>query len=213
MKSLITVTVLALMLPISAQAVDKKEASPYIGKHLYRSFCAVCHGRDGKTKGPLAEKMQISPPDLTSGKYQKKNVDELTEIISGYGRKEGSEMPSWSTALPDASIRHIAAYIGSMTLSELRLVSDIGRGRLIYKNTCASCHGTRGKGNGILAVMMRAKMVDFTKKEVAKRLTDKQLIEVISKGRGKLMPGWAGTLNDSEIVDVSAYVRSLLKKR
>ena len=218
MKSLLKLMTVALVtsafIVISAvPASAAKEASPYIGKHLYRSFCAICHGMDGKSKGPLAEKMDIAPPNLVAGKYQKKSVTELTQIIGGYGRKEGSEMPSWSDALPETNLKHIAAYIGTMTQTDLRLIADLRRGRLIYKNACAACHGTRGKGNGVLAKMMKAKMSDLTKPKAGKRMSDKQIIEVVREGRGKLMPSWSGTLNDAEILDVSAYVRKLQKKK
>jgi cytochrome c oxidase cbb3-type subunit 3 len=213
MKSLVMLTALLFAFLADVPATAQNEGSPYIGKHLYRSFCAICHGRDGMTKGPLAETMEISPPNLTLSKYQKKSVDELTKIIAGYGRKEGSQMPSWTNALPESSLRHIAAYIGTLTQSDLRLIADLRRGRLIYKNACAACHGARGKGNGILAMMIQAKMADFSKPEVAGRLTNKGVIEVIRKGRGKFMPSWTGTLNDAEILDVAAYVRSLQKKK
>jgi len=217
MKSLLTLVTPALVtlafITLSAvPASAEKEGSPYIGKHLYRSFCAICHGMDGKTRGPLAEKMDITPPSLVAGKYQKKSITELTKIIGGYGRKEGSEMPSWSDALPEANLKHIAAYIGTMTQTDLRLIADLNRGRLIYKNACAACHGTRGKGNGVLAKMMKAKMSDLSKPGADKTMTDKQIIEIVRKGRGKFMPSWRGTLNDTEILDVSAYVRKLQKK-
>ncbi len=218
MKSLLTFVTrafitLALITLSAVPASAGQQSSPYIGKHLYRSFCAICHGKDGKTRGPLAEKLDITPPSLVASKYQKKSIAELTKIIGGYGRKKGSEMPSWSDALPEASLAHIAAYIGTMTQTDLRLIADLNRGRLIYKNACAACHGARGKGNGILAKMMKAKMSDLTKPGVVKSLTDKQIIKIVRKGRGKFMPSWRGTLNDDEILDVSAYVRKLQKKK
>ncbi len=207
------VTLAFITLSAAPASAADGQGSPYIGKRLYRAFCAVCHGMDGKTRGPLAEKMNITPPSLVSVKYQKKSIAELTKVIGGYGRREGSEMPSWSDALPEANIEHIAAYIGTMTQTDLRLIADLNRGRLIYKNACASCHGTRGKGNGVLAKMMKAKMSDLTKPGIEKRLTGKRIIEIVRKGRGKFMPSWRGTLNDAEILDVSAYVRKLQKKK
>jgi len=214
MKKTVSFLALALFAFMQNPALAKKtEGNPYTGKNLYRSFCAICHGIDGKTKGPLAEKMGLSPPDLTASKYQKKNVDELTEIIGGYGRKAGSEMPQWTDALPESNLRHIAAYIGTMTQTDLRLIADLNRGRLIYKNACAACHGPRGNGNGILAVMMKAKMTDLTTPEAAKRLSDEELVHVIKNGRGRMMPAWLGTLNENEIIDVAAYIRRLQRRR
>jgi mono/diheme cytochrome c family protein len=36
------------------------------GKDLYGSYCASCHGMDGKGGGPASAAMKVSPPDLTS---------------------------------------------------------------------------------------------------------------------------------------------------
>jgi mono/diheme cytochrome c family protein len=36
-----------------------------LGISLYRLGCAVCHGIDGKGKGPLSEQLKAAPPDLT----------------------------------------------------------------------------------------------------------------------------------------------------
>lgn len=42
------------------------------GKKLYESRCVMCHGKDAKASGPLAQKSNPSTPDLTSCAYQKK---------------------------------------------------------------------------------------------------------------------------------------------
>lgn len=194
-----------------AAAFAQSGGDPYTGKHLYRSFCAICHGFDGKTKGALAVKLEIDPPDLTSDYYQKKSVDEMSAIIGGYGREEESVMPKWTSALAESSIRHIAAYISKLKRTDLRLIGDTRRGRLIFKSACASCHGPRGKGNGVLAKLMNVKMINFAKSLASKRKSDETIMGIIRKGRGKFMPGWSGVLNDDEIIDVTAYIRSLQK--
>ena len=189
-----------------AEGDSKTDAN--IGMHLYRSYCLVCHGTDGKGNGPLAIKRKISPVDLTENKYQVKSVEELVKVIGFYGRKDGSAMPLWKDAMPESNLRHLAAFIKRFKRSNLQLRGDERKGREIFKSACVSCHDQHGTGKGVLAELIGIKMVDFTDKSM-KKISDEQLIQVIHDGKGDFMPPWDGTLNDGEIIDVGAYVRSL----
>lgn len=79
---------------------------------------------------------------------------------------------------------------------------------------CSSCHGDKGKGDGAAAVSLPAKPADHTNGSIMNRLNDKFLYDIISKGGGAVgkssfMPAWGGALNDTQIRDVIAYIRSL----
>ncbi len=45
-----------------ASGADKLD----IGKVEFERSCAACHGRDGRGKGPVAQALQITIPDITS---------------------------------------------------------------------------------------------------------------------------------------------------
>lgn len=70
------------------------------GPDLFRTYCASCHGVDGKGKGPAAPALKGSVPDLTllskrnRGKFPAAHVREV--IIGGQVVAHGSrEMPIW----------------------------------------------------------------------------------------------------------------------
>ena len=40
--------------------------SPASGQEMFMSYCAPCHGKEGKGNGPAAGALKISPIDLTA---------------------------------------------------------------------------------------------------------------------------------------------------
>jgi cbb3-type cytochrome c oxidase subunit III len=185
--------------------------NPLLGNHLYRSYCLVCHGVDGKSVGPLARKLGFEPADLSSQTYQAKTVAELATIIAGYQRPGDSNMPSWAMALSQTELLHIAAYVSEINRTDLRHRGDTRRGRIIFKSACVACHGKDGTGRGVLAHLIQIAMIDFTMSENMKGMSDEDLVKLIREGKGDYMPSWKGALSDDEITDVASYVRMLAR--
>ena len=84
------------------------------GKEMFNSYCAVCHGTDGKGNGPAASAMKSAPTDLTvlaqknGGKYPSAHV---ASIIRGQGTmpSHGSQdMPVWGPLFSSISQGHEA---------------------------------------------------------------------------------------------------------
>ena len=76
-----------------------------------------------------------------------------------------------------------------------------------YKAKCAMCHGPDGKGETAAGKTMKVK--DFSSEEVQK-ISDADLTDAISKGKGK-MPAYK-TLTADQVKGLVAYIRSFAKK-
>jgi mono/diheme cytochrome c family protein len=72
------------------------------GAALYKAYCAVCHGTDGRGNGPMAPALKVQPPDLTriaernGGAFPMERVEKIISgeqaPSSGHGTRE---MPIW----------------------------------------------------------------------------------------------------------------------
>jgi cytochrome c6 len=87
-------------------------------------------------------------------------------------------------------------------------------GQKLYSTYCSTCHGDKGKGDGAAAKSLPVKPLDHTDGTVMNHLSDKYLVDIISKGgsgvgKSAFMPGWAGQLKENEIRDIVAYLRSI----
>jgi len=92
--------------------VPIKPISATSGPETYKEYCAVCHGMDGKGRGPAAEALKVPPPDLTTlakmngGKYP---FDHVTSAIHGDLRLQAhgsKEMPVWGVPFWQLSQGH-----------------------------------------------------------------------------------------------------------
>jgi mono/diheme cytochrome c family protein len=75
-------------------------------------------------------------------------------------------------------------------------------GEATYKANCQSCHGATGTPSAGMAKMMGVKPATEYK------TTEKEQIESVTKGKGKMKP-FAGKLTDAQIKYVVSYFRTL----
>jgi len=91
---------------------------------------------------------------------------------------------------------------------------NLAEGRKLYASYCSSCHGDKGKGDGIAAGSLPVKPRDHTNGAVMNQLTDQALTDIISKGGGAVgkssfMPAWGTSLNEKDVREIVAYIRTL----
>jgi mono/diheme cytochrome c family protein len=120
------VSLLAASLGAQAAKEIKKvpltQTSPVSGSEMFRTYCAVCHGVDGKGAGPAASALQKAPADLTrlavhnSGKYPEDRVSHAITGDTQIGAHGSAEMPVWGDLFKSLNS-------GSADVARLRIVN------------------------------------------------------------------------------------------
>lgn len=114
--------------PRIAKAVAP-DSGPESGNGLFKSYCASCHGLQGKGDGPAAAAMRMQPTDLTQltrrakGEFPAARLERMlggSDVITAHG---GKQMPVWGPSLTVAGstdkrtaqrVRNLIAYIQSI---------------------------------------------------------------------------------------------------
>jgi mono/diheme cytochrome c family protein len=81
---------------------------------------------------------------------------------------------------------------------------NLARGKKLYEKYCFACHGSRGKGDGV--IQFDPPVADLTSSDVLVK-PDSRLLKSIHEGRpNTAMDAWKYKLSDEAIRDVLAYV-------
>ncbi|MCS7221958.1 MAG: c-type cytochrome [Anaerolineae bacterium] len=84
------------------------------------------------------------------------------------------------------------------------------RGRVIYQQNCAPCHGDRGLGNGPAASGLSFPPTQFADAAIARQASLADWFHVTKNGRiERMMPPWSSRLSDQEIWDAVAFAWTL----
>ena len=96
--------------------------------------------------------------------------------------------------------RLLMAVLLTSAAAESAVAVNMVQGQQTYNMHCAACHGPRGEGT----------MPEAPKFRMGERLDqpDMALLQSVKSGK-KAMPPFFGILQDSQILDVLAFVRTL----
>jgi len=102
--------------PKTIKHTAAKLTSPASGKEMYVSYCAVCHGENGKGQGPAADALKMPPSDLTmlaqknGGKFPAMQVSSAIRGDSKVGAHGSKEMPIWGPVFWQMAQGHTGDY-------------------------------------------------------------------------------------------------------
>ena len=175
--------------------VARDPAALAIGQKLFLNHCAQCHASDGGGSRGF--------PNLTDNEWLWGGTPEAIGHTIAEGRT--GMMPPMGAALGGGeAVKDVAHYVLSLsgrTHDSLRAYS----GRIKFREACAACHGTDGKGNQQLGAP------NLTDQVWLHGSSQAQIIEQISKGRTNQMPAHKDLLSPAKIHLLTAYVLSLAR--
>jgi cytochrome c oxidase cbb3-type subunit 3 len=82
----------------------------------YSTYCARCHGENGRGDGPSVATLKTKPRDFSNCDQMRKISDQtIFQAIKGGGTSVGlsGDMPDWSVDLSDDEIHELVAFIRS----------------------------------------------------------------------------------------------------
>lgn len=109
--------------------IPAPNTDPASGIEMYRAYCAVCHGLDGKGHGPAALALKKEPSDLTVlskknggefAMFRMSNIIQGDAVITAHGSRE---MPMWGDVFRELRrdesmvklrVHNLAKYIESL---------------------------------------------------------------------------------------------------
>jgi len=95
--------IVAAQSPKESGSPDRNQPArtPIEGAKIFQYYCAVCHGADGRGRGPAAAALKHATPDLTliaqrnRGRFPYPRIKEVITGNSGLLAHGDREMPIW----------------------------------------------------------------------------------------------------------------------
>ena len=175
--------------------LSKNPEALAIGQKLFLNSCAQCHASDGAGSRGF--------PNLTDNDWLYGGDPATIKATIMEGRN--GIMPPFAPALGEQGTKDVAHYV--MSLSGMANDSiRTSRGKPLFAQTCAACHGAEGKGNPQLGAP------NLTDKTWLYGAGEAVIIEGITRGRNNQMPAHKELLTASKIHLLTAYVYSLSRK-
>ena len=108
----------------SSVVVEAPKTDSTNGQQMYMSYCASCHGVDGKGNGPAAAAMKRKPVDLTMlsqknhGKFPSAHLASVLQFGTETSSHGSDKMPVWGplfSAMNDSNPREMTSRIDNLS--------------------------------------------------------------------------------------------------
>ncbi len=181
-----------LSMPVEEVIADT--AALKMGGRLYANNCSVCHGTDGRGA--------FGFPNLTDNDwlYGGTAADIKATLVNG---RKGN-MPAWGNVIGEDGINAVTEYVFSMSGRD-HDATAAEKGKTIYGQFCAACHGPDGKGMTAIGAPNLADGIWLYGG------SPEQVRHTLRNGRNGVMPAQKDLLQEGKIHLLTAYVYQLSK--
>jgi cytochrome c6 len=135
-------------------------------------------------------------------------ISESSERGGWMSSKVNCEAPRWTARISRVVIAVGALTVFALTVSTPRAAADEDLGEKTFKTSCVMCHGEDGTGTPT----GKALKAPDLHADVVQKMTDAQIVEQISNGKGN-MPPFKSTLSKDQINALVKQVRKFGKKK
>ena len=172
------------------------------GKASFGDNCAPCHGRGAE--GAKGYPNLNDDNWLWGGKIADIHKTLEVGIRSSHEETRVSDMPKFGLdqVLENAQIDDVTQYVLALSGQDSQ-PEAAERGKTLYAENCAACHGEKGKGNQELGSPNLTDALWLYGGSAA------DIRESIVTGRGGVMPAFSGRLDGVTIKQLALYVHSL----
>ncbi len=177
---------------VAAVAADPQAKE--MGQRLFLTYCAQCHGSDagGATSFP-----SLKDGDWLWGGTPEKIKETITTGRTGVMTPKGTKPDMDGEQVKD--VVHYVRSLSGLSADSIR----VQRGKDLYPQACAACHGPEAKGNP------DAGYPNLTDKVWLYSSREDSMIETVTKGRQNQMPAFGEFLGPAKVHLLTAYVWGL----
>lgn len=179
-------------LKMDLKAVAADPDAKQMGERMFLTYCSVCHGSEARGAKGF--------PNLTDNDWLYGGEPEQiqTSILDG----RNGIMPPFGPALGTEGVKDVANYVRSLS----GLAADsvrVQRGKEVFQQNCAACHGPDGKGMTALGAP------NLTDKTWLYGSSEAEIIKGVTNGRNNRMPAHKEFLGEAKAHLLAAYVYGL----
>lgn len=169
------------------------------GRAAFGDNCAACHGT-GATGGPGYPSLQ-DDDWIWGGRLEDIHTTLRVGVRSTHADTRTMDMPAFGKdgTLKKEEIADVADFVLSLSGK----AAANAKGKQLFADNCASCHGDTGAGN------VESGAPNLTDAIWLYGGTKEKVVETITNARKGVMPAWEGRLDPVTIKSLAVYVHSL----
>jgi mono/diheme cytochrome c family protein len=133
----------------------------------------------------------------------------LATISFGFGKQEPAQEKPKENPPPAADAAKPASANRKNPVAPT--AESLASAKKMFGYDCSMCHGASGDGKGDMVESMKLTMKDWRDPQSLSSITDGELYDIITKGKGK-MTGEGDRLPPEKVWGMVNYVRALAKK-